>query len=119
GRCAGIEPTTGPRFYNRWMKTLRGKVVLITGASSGIGRATALRLASAGARLVLASRGVEALEGVCREAAALGAEAIAVPTDVTQREPGRRAGRGGGRALRRGAAARLAGSRLARAAPSR
>jgi NAD(P)-dependent dehydrogenase (short-subunit alcohol dehydrogenase family) len=73
------------------MKTLRGKVVLITGASSGIGRATALRLASAGGRLVLASRNVEALESACREAASLGAEAIVVPTDVTQREQCRRA----------------------------
>ena len=58
-------------------------VVVITGASSGIGRATALRFAERRATLVLASRRSEALEEVaalCREK---GAEAVAVPTDVS------------------------------------
>jgi NAD(P)-dependent dehydrogenase (short-subunit alcohol dehydrogenase family) len=58
-------------------------VVVITGASSGIGRATALAFARQRARLVLASRGAEALELVVAQCIRLGAQAIAVPTDVT------------------------------------
>lgn len=61
---------------------LAGQVVVLTGASSGIGHATALRFAAQGARLVLAARGREGLEAVARECQALGAEALAVPTDV-------------------------------------
>src|SRR5687768_16427859 len=57
-------------------------VVVITGASSGIGRATALRFAGKGARLVLAARGAESLEAVAAECRKRGAKAIAVPTDV-------------------------------------
>jgi short-subunit dehydrogenase len=57
-------------------------VVVITGASSGIGRATALRFARQGASLVLASRGGEALRDLAAEIETLGAEALAVPTDV-------------------------------------
>jgi NAD(P)-dependent dehydrogenase (short-subunit alcohol dehydrogenase family) len=73
------------------MHPLREKVVLITGASSGIGRATALRLAGHGSKLVLAARNKEALDEVVRAAEALGAEALAVPTDVTNPEECRRA----------------------------
>lgn len=62
-------------------------MVVITGASSGIGRATALRFASKGARLVLAARGSESLEAVAAQCRKRGAEAIAVPTDVT--DPGK------------------------------
>src|SRR5262249_32229696 len=73
------------------MHALSGKVVLITGGSSGIGRATALRLASYGARLVLAARNTAALEEVRREAQALRAEALVATTDVTDAEQCRRA----------------------------
>lgn len=59
-------------------------VVIITGASSGIGRGTAHEFASRGARLVLAARDRRALEEVVDECEALGAEAVAVPTDVTR-----------------------------------
>ena len=59
------------------------KRVVITGASSGIGRATAEAFARTGARLVLAARSGDALEEVAAACRAKGAEAWAVPTDVT------------------------------------
>jgi NAD(P)-dependent dehydrogenase (short-subunit alcohol dehydrogenase family) len=68
------------------MHPLRDKVVLITGASSGIGRATAERLADLGCRLTLAARNVEALEEVGRDVVQKGSEALIAPTDVTQSE---------------------------------
>ena len=58
-------------------------VIVITGASSGIGRATALRCAGEGARLVLVARGASTLEAVARECRKRGAKAIAVAADVT------------------------------------
>jgi short-subunit dehydrogenase len=58
-------------------------VVLITGASRGIGREIALAYAKRGARLVLAARTPEALAAVGREAAALGAQVLTIPTDIT------------------------------------
>lgn len=64
---------------------LAGQVVVIAGASSGMGRATALAAAEAGARLVLAARGEAALAEVAAAVAAAGAEALAVPTDATDR----------------------------------
>ena len=73
------------------MHPLQGKAVLITGGSSGIGRATALRLAGFGSRVAVAARNAAALDAVVREAAALGGDALAVPTDVTDREQCRRA----------------------------
>src|SRR5262245_37915246 len=77
--------------YNRFMHPLRDKVVLITGGSSGIGRATALRLAGFGARLALAARNAKALDEVGAAITDLGAEALAVPTDVTDPDQCRRA----------------------------
>lgn len=59
-----------------------GKVALITGASSGIGAATARQFASAGATVVLAARTETALEAVASECEAAGGTALAVPTDV-------------------------------------
>ncbi len=73
------------------MHPLSDKVVLVTGGSSGIGRATALRLAGHGCKVVVAARDAAALEEVVREATGLGASALAVPTDVSDSEQCRRA----------------------------
>ncbi len=70
---------------------LKDKTALVTGASSGIGRATALRFAAAGARLALVGRDAEALETVAREIARDGGEARAVAADVTDERDARRA----------------------------
>jgi NAD(P)-dependent dehydrogenase (short-subunit alcohol dehydrogenase family) len=59
------------------------RIALVTGAGSGIGRATALALARAGWTLVLAGRRVEPIEAVAREIAKVGGKASAISTDVT------------------------------------
>jgi len=61
---------------------LSDKVMVLTGASSGIGLATARAAAAGGLRLVLAARGADALEQVAAELRATGAQVLAVPTDV-------------------------------------
>jgi NAD(P)-dependent dehydrogenase (short-subunit alcohol dehydrogenase family) len=73
------------------MHPLHDKVALITGASSGIGRATALRLAMLGVRVALAARTASALEEAAAEAGRHGGQALALPTDVTDAEQCRRA----------------------------
>ncbi|ANE42885.1 SDR family NAD(P)-dependent oxidoreductase [Deinococcus puniceus] len=60
-----------------------GKVVVLTGASSGIGRATAVELAARGYRLVLAARRADELGLLARQLDPTGGRVIAVPTDVT------------------------------------
>lgn len=62
------------------------KVVLITGASQGIGKATALRFAQEGHNVVLAARQHDRLEAVAHEVQALGREALVVSTDVQKWE---------------------------------
>jgi len=59
-----------------------GKVAVVTGAASGLGRALARQLAERGMRVVLADIEEAPLDDAVREATALGAEAIGVPTDV-------------------------------------
>ncbi|MGR4865553.1 SDR family oxidoreductase [Caulobacter sp. LARHSG274] len=61
---------------------ISGKVVVVTGASSGLGEATARHLAAKGARLVLAARRIDRLQALVAEIAAAGGQAVAVQTDV-------------------------------------
>jgi NADP-dependent 3-hydroxy acid dehydrogenase YdfG len=67
-------------------RPLHEQIVVITGASSGIGRATAFRMAGAGAKVVLASRNEVALNTVADEIRQGGGEALVVVTDVTDWE---------------------------------
>ena len=64
----------------------QGKVAIVTGASSGIGRATALALAEQGGWVALASRNGEALSALAEELKRQGRQFIVIPTNVTQRE---------------------------------
>jgi 3-oxoacyl-[acyl-carrier protein] reductase len=64
------------------MCSLKEKVALITGASQGIGRATALAFAASGATVAVAARQVAKLEDLVKEIEAAGGEALAVPLDV-------------------------------------
>jgi NAD(P)-dependent dehydrogenase (short-subunit alcohol dehydrogenase family) len=66
------------------MHPLSGKSVLITGGSSGIGRATAERLGELGCSVAVAARNVEALGEVCRVITSRGGQAIELPTDVME-----------------------------------
>ncbi|HEY9871732.1 MAG TPA: SDR family oxidoreductase [Candidatus Obscuribacterales bacterium] len=68
-------------------KDFAGKVAVVTGGGTGLGRAIALNLASRGARLVIASRNPDHLKAVAYEITALGAEVLTVPLDV--RDPAR------------------------------
>src|SRR5271156_4575721 len=62
--------------------SLKDKVALVTGASQGIGRATSLALAEAGAKVAIAARNTEKLASLAAEIAAAGGEALSVPMDV-------------------------------------
>jgi NAD(P)-dependent dehydrogenase (short-subunit alcohol dehydrogenase family) len=64
---------------------LEGKVAIVTGASRGIGAASARAFAEAGATVVLAARTAQAIATVADEITAAGGTALAIPTDVTVR----------------------------------
>lgn len=65
---------------------ITGKVIVITGASSGMGEATARDLAAKGAKIVLGARRKDRLDAIVKDIEADGGEAIAVETDVTSRD---------------------------------
>ncbi len=65
---------------------IEGKVVVITGASSGLGEASALHLSAQGANLILGARRVDRINALAAKLAGAGGKAVAVETDVTHRE---------------------------------
>lgn len=65
---------------------IEGKVVVITGASSGLGEATARHLSAQGASVVLGARRIERLQSLADELNNLGGKAVAMQTDVTDPE---------------------------------
>lgn len=67
-------------------KTFQNHVIIVTGASSGIGKALSLQLADEGARLSLAARNSERLDALVRECQNRGGSAIAIPTDVSNEQ---------------------------------
>ena len=71
---------------DRGIFDLSGRVAVVTGGGTGIGRATAVRLAEYGADVVIASRKVENLERVAGELEAAGHRCLVVPTDVRDAE---------------------------------
>ncbi|MBC2776580.1 SDR family oxidoreductase [Parasphingopyxis marina] len=65
------------------MQRLEGRIVIVTGASSGIGEAVAIAFAEVGAKVVLAARRQDRLDALAQRIAQAGGEALAVATDVT------------------------------------
>ncbi|MCM3666241.1 SDR family oxidoreductase [Mesobacillus subterraneus] len=68
------------------MSAIKNKIVIITGASSGIGRATAMKLANEGAKIVLAARREELMQQLAEEIQSLGGTTVYKVTDVTSLE---------------------------------
>src|ERR1700722_2456553 len=77
------------------MSTLAGRIALVTGASQGIGKAAALRLAQAGASIALAARNEEKLAEVAAEITAVGGTAHVLPLDHASEESIKACGKAG------------------------
>ncbi|PRP80419.1 short-chain dehydrogenase/reductase [Planoprotostelium fungivorum] len=75
-------------YFSRYgpTKSFQGKTVVITGASSGIGKALALRYAQLGSKMVLAARRRDLLDDVVKACISQGTDAIAVTVDVTKED---------------------------------
>ena len=71
-------------------KVLAGRVALVTGASSGIGDATARALAMAGAQVAIVARRKDRLDVLARELTRSGAQALAIPADLVHEDENRR-----------------------------
>ena len=65
---------------------IEGKIVVITGASSGLGEASARHLSALGANVVLGARRFDRIEALASELVGKGGKAIAIQTDVTNRD---------------------------------
>jgi short-subunit dehydrogenase len=85
GEEHGTEQVSRPRRRERG-GALRGRVAVVTGASSGIGRAIAREFATEGADVALIARGTDGLEAAAQEARAFGVKAIELPLDVAEAE---------------------------------
>ena len=72
------------------MKRLDGRIALVTGASSGIGEATAIALAEAGAKVAIAARRKDRLQALASRLAPLGAEPLVLEADLLDLRPGLR-----------------------------
>jgi NADP-dependent 3-hydroxy acid dehydrogenase YdfG len=83
------------------MPNIEGKVVVITGASSGLGEATARHLSAEGAKVVLGARRADRIQKIAGELASNGGQAIAFTTDVTQVDQVKRLVDGGVKAFGR------------------
>jgi short-subunit dehydrogenase len=81
--CEALGTAAAP-FMSTIERFFRNKVVLITGASSGIGEELALQLGRAGAKLTLAARRTELLDALVQKIGASGAKPLAVACDVTR-----------------------------------
>ena len=82
---AAVDHRDSQMVHGDMMRGIQGKVVAITGASSGIGEATALLLAGRGAKVVLGARRADRLEALAARIAAAGGEAAYTATDVARR----------------------------------
>lgn len=85
-----VQGSVGER---RLAEAVEGRVVLVTGASRGIGEATARKLAGAGATVAIAARSAERLEEIAGEIAGAGGEAHPMPADLSDPEDARRLAR--------------------------
>ena len=79
-------PAAGELIAPSLATAVAGRLVMITGASSGIGAATALKMGEAGARVVLVARTPQALEETAAEVRARGGDAVVFPCDLTDLE---------------------------------